>query len=273
MMRRCLLALFITCASVSGLFAVPLDSLVEPAIAAKLRDSGSSITETQIKNPAFKLLPAFPPLGQFVSDVMSALEPDVAVETLYLYKKPASSSEDGSSGGDGWSDAQRTALFNQILALSSLTGIQYYSATRKAMRTFYESSVVIDGPQTKKPLPDPTFEQPPASLAVFARQKDLTFGDNIYRYDFVTTAEAFFFVQENLTALNAGIIPAVGKNKLRSVFAIIDTGDSLLVYAVSLTRAASVPGMGDRIGNSFSNRAEAVLKWFGERADSVFLSK
>jgi len=271
MMRRCLLALFVACASVSGLFAVPLDSLVEPAIAAKLRDSGSSITETQIKNPALRLLPAFPPLGKFVSDVMSALEPDVAVETLYLYKKPASSGEDGSP--QSWTSEQRSALFNQILALSSLSGIQYYSATRKTMRTFYESSVVIDGPQTKKPLPDPTFEQPPEAFTLYARQKDLTFGDNIYRYDFVTTAEAFFFVQENLTALNAGIIPAVGKNRLRSVFAIIDTGDSLLVYAVSLTRAASVPGMGDRIGNSFSNRAEAVLKWFGERADSVFLSK
>ena len=28
--------------------------------------------------------------------------------------------------------------------------------------------------------------------------------------------------------------------------------------------------MGERIGNSFTNRAEAVLKWFVGKADGVF---
>jgi hypothetical protein len=270
MKRKCIFLLLIACAAVPPLFSVPLENLVEPALAARLRSGGgASITETQVKSPVLKLLPAFPELRQFVSGVTAPLDPNVAVETLYLYNKPSSSAEPQ----DGWSGAQRAALFNQILALSTLTGIQYYSATRKAMRTFYESSAVIDDPQAKNPLPDPVFEQPPESLTLYARQKDLTFGDNIYRYDFVTTGGAFFFTQENITALNAGIIPAVGKNRLQSVFAIIDCGDSLLIYAVSLVKAASVPGMGDRIGNSFSNRAEAVLKWFTGRADSVFFNE
>jgi hypothetical protein len=78
------------------------------------------------------------------------------------------------------------------------------------------------------------------------------------------------FVQQNLTAMNAGIIPAVGKNKLRTVMAVIDAGDSLLIYAVSMAKAAPFPGLGERIGNSFTNRAEAVLKWFSGRADGVF---
>ncbi|MDR1868685.1 MAG: hypothetical protein LBQ82_01725 [Treponema sp.] len=258
------LVLLMFFAAVPLIFSITLEELVDPAHAAQLR-SGESVTATQLKNPVLRLLPNSEELRQFTADINAALAPTLAVETLYLYKK----NSDGSS--DNWTEEQRTSLFNHLLSMSTLTGIEYYSASRQTMRTFYESSVVIDGPSTKKPLPDPVFSQPPAKYTLFARQKDLTFGDNIYRYDFISSQDALIFSQENLTAMVAGIIPAVGKNKLRSVLAVIDCGDSLLIYAVSMAKAVSVPGMGDRIGNSFGNRAEAVLKWFIGKADGVFV--
>ena len=261
-MKRSVFFLLIAFAVVSAAFSVSPEDLVDSGYAAQLRSGGASVTEAQLKNPAPKLLPRYAPLQQFVNEALTALAPSVCVETLYLYNKPAPSGS--------WNDTQRAGLFNRMAALSTLTGIQYYSASRKTMRTFYESSQVIDGPQTKKPLPDPVYTVPPQSLTLYAGQKDLTFGNNIYRYDYRSTPDAFFFVQENMTALNAGIIPAVGKNKLRSIMAVIDCGDCLLIYAVSMAKAASVPGMGDRISSSFGNRAEAVLKWFTAGADSVF---
>jgi hypothetical protein len=249
-------------ASVVRIFPAPFEELVGDDYAAQIGSGGVPVTEIQLKNPVLKLLPRHAELRRFVTQAMTPLDPSLAVETLYLYKKPVPS--------DGWNDVQRAKLFNQIMSLSTLAGIEYYSASRSAMRTFYEYSRVIDGPVTRNPLPDPVFPQPPQSLTLYARQKDLTFGDNVYRYDFLTTRDAFFFTQENMTALTVGIIPAVGKNRLRSVMAVIDCGDSLLIYAVSMARAALIPGMGDRIGNSFSNRADAVIKWFTGKADSVF---
>jgi hypothetical protein len=250
-------------------FSDTLSDLTSPALAQKLNSGGGPITEIQLKNPSPVLLPKIDELRRFVGGIQASLDPSVAVETLYLYKKPVSSvSQTGN-----WTSAQRSDLYNQILALSTLAGIEYYSASRKAMRTFYETSAVIDGPATKNPLPDPVFSQPPPEFTLYARQKDLTFGDNIYRYEFRSPEGIFMFSQENITALNYGIIPAVGKNRLQSVMAVIDCGDFLLLYAVSMAKAASIPGMGDRIGNSFANRAEAMLKWFTNRADSVFLSK
>ena len=261
-MKKAFLLLVLVCAAVSAAFAIPLEDLVDPGHAAQLRSDGGLIAETQLRNPAPKLLPRYAPLRQFVTEAQTALGPSLSVETLYIYKKS------GPSGS--WTDAQRTGLFNRLTALSTLTGIQYYSASRDSMRVFYESSRVLDGPQTKKPLSDPVFTAPPQSLTLYASQKDLTFGDNVYRYDYRTTPDAVFFVQENLTALNAGIVPAVGRNKLRSILAVIDCGDCLLIYAVSMAKAAALPGMGDRIGSSFGNRAEAVLKWFTAGADRVF---
>jgi len=259
------LVIFLFFAAIPLIFSEVLEDLVEPANADQLR-SGELVTLTQLKNPVLKLLPKSAELRQFTADINAALSPTIAVETLYLYKKKSSD-----LSADNWTEAQRTALFNHLLSMSTLTGIEYYSASRGVMRTFYESSMVIDSPEKKKPLPDPVFSQPPATHTIYARQKDLTFGDNIYRYDFLTTDDALIFSQENLTAMVAGIIPAVGKNKLRSVFAVIDCGDSLLIYAASMAKAVSLPGMGDRIGNSFGNRAEAVLEWYIGKADGVFM--
>ena len=133
------------------------------------------------------------------------------------------------------------------------------------MRLFYEYSSVIDGPSTKNPRPDPVFPSVPATLTLFARQKDSTFGDNIYRYDYQTNRYAIYFTQENVTGLSYGIIPIIGRGNLRSVMGFYDCGDTLLIYAVSMSNAFSVPGVSDRISSSFTSRAEAVLTWFVDR--------
>jgi hypothetical protein len=259
-MKRKLSVLFLFTFIIPCVFSLPLEELTGPENAGRLRSG--SVSETQLGKTALKLLPVLPELRQFAADSMTALEPTLAVETLYLYKKPGSAAV--------WNDSLRTALFNQMTAISTLTGIEYFSASRNAMRTFYEYSSVIDSPSSKKPLSDPVFEQPPAQYTLFARQKDLTFGDNIYSYDYKATENALFFIQENMTSLSYGIIPAVGKNRLRSILAVIDCGDSLLIYAVSMAKAASIPGMTERIGNSFKNRADAVYKWFTDGADKIF---
>jgi len=129
---------------------------------------------------------------------------------------------------------------------------------------------VIDNPRNRNPLPDPTFATPPETLVLYARQRDLTFGDNTYRFDYRAGTDFFLFAQENLTSMSVGIIPVIGRNRFQMVVAVIDAGDSLLIYAAAMARASALPGMGDRVGNSFNNRLQAVLQWFSEHADGVF---
>jgi hypothetical protein len=249
-------------------FSASLEELVDEAQAAWLRAASEPVTELQIKNPSPRLLPMHVELQSFVRESLRSLEPNILVETLSLYRRPQSSRQ--TSDPTSWNRDEQTGLFNQLLAISTLTGIQYYSESRKAMRIFYESSTVIDDPSKKKPLPDPLFAVCPDSLALYARQKDLTFGDNIYRFEYHTGADIIFFTQENISSMNLGIIHAIGKNKFRSIMAVIDAGDSLLIYGVAMSKTASVPGLGDRIGASFTNRVKAILKWFVGRADRVF---
>jgi len=258
---KCVLFLLIIFLVAMPTFSASLDELVGADRAAVLRVAVEPITEVQQKTPSPRLMPRHGELGRFIADIQKSLDPNMFVETLSLYPKPRAAN---------WDKAEQTSLLNQLTALSTLAGIQYYSESRKAMRTFYESSRVIDNATSKKPLPDPVYAALPDSLTLYARQKDLTFGDNVYRFTFNTGRDYIFFVQENLTTMTAGIFPAIGKNKLHSLIAIIDTGDSLLIYAAAMAKTASVPGMGDRIGHSFTNRAKAILKWFAGRAGEVF---
>jgi hypothetical protein len=244
-------------------FSVSLEDLIGPEQIAAFAAGEEIISGVQLKNPRPVLVPRYGEVRRLVDELMRTLKPGLFAESLYLYAKP-------SGAAPRWTVEERRNLYNETLALSTLSGIQYYSASRKSMRTFYEYSQVIDGPETKRVLPDPAYAAPPRTLTVYARQKDLTFGDNIYKYEYLAGDDFLIFVQENLSSMNVAIITAVGKHKLRSVVAVIDAGDYLLVYAASMAAAASLPGLGERIGNSFTNRAAAVLKWFSGRADRAF---
>jgi hypothetical protein len=263
MIKKNIAAVLAALVLAAPVFGASPEELLEPAQAAALR-SGERPAETQFRNPVPLLLPRHEGVRRIVEDIRQELDPGIMVETLFLYAKPAGSAR------PQWTGAEQTALLNETLALSTLAGLQYYSASRGLMRIFYESSTVIDGPSAKNPLPDPFYSTPPWELVVYARQKDLTFGDNIYRYDYHVLPGALVFIQQNLTSMTAGIIPAVGRNKLRSAVAVIDAGEYLLVYAVSMARAAALPGLKDRIGNSFANRASAILTWFSAQADKAF---
>jgi hypothetical protein len=258
-----ILAVVIAFSGTGRVSGASLEDLLGSAPAAALA-AGERPAEIQFKEPRFLLIPRHERIMQVIEAVRQELDPGIMVETLYLYKKPAG------TGKSVWSEAERLSLYNGVLALSTLTGLQYYSASRQAMRTFYESSQVIDSPSTKKAAADPVYPVLVDKLTLYARQKDLTFGNNIYQYDYYNFPDALLFIQQNLTSLTYGIIPAVGKNKLRSAVAVIDAGDYLLVYAVSMAKAASLPGMKERVGNSFSNRAGAVLNWFTSQADKAF---
>jgi hypothetical protein len=242
--------------------ALSLEELAGPETAAELR-AGKTLSRVQLRDSSPSLAPRHGELRALLEAALAELGTGIMAEALTRYEKPPSASR------PAWSGAERAALFNSVLAISSLEGIQYYSASRGTMRTFYEYSRVIDSPDTRREIPDPRHVEP-LDLSLYARQRDLTFGDNIYEYRYHSGPDSLIFVQRNLTALKKGIITAVGRDKLRSLVAVIDAGDSILVYAVSLARAAALPGLGNRIGNSFTNRAQAILDWFISRADGAF---
>jgi len=267
MKRKMLLAIaFITLFEAiadPGIFCLSLDDLVGQ-IQADALFAGEKPVIAQFKNPNPQLIPRNQNLVNFVEEIKRNINPNVMVETLHIYRKPIMTES------AAWSIEEESSIYNEILALSTLTGLQYYSESRGKIWTLYEISSIIDGPSTKRSLPDPVYTIPQANLTVYARQKDSSFGDNIYQYDFHSIQGAIIFKQQNLTSLSYGIIPAVRKNNLCSVVAIMDIDNYLLVYVALMANTASFPGMKERMKNSFANRADALFNWFSNRADIAF---
>ncbi|MDR0539789.1 MAG: hypothetical protein LBG74_04705 [Spirochaetaceae bacterium] len=237
-----------------------LNEILAPGYEEELAAKGS-ITRNYYEKPELALLPRYEPLIKLLENEFAARMPNITVESLRLYTKPA---------GRAWSKTERAALYNEILALSTLSGIQYYSRSRKKMRTLYEKSEYIDLPETKNPLHDPVYETPPLEIKAFVRQKDLTFGDNVYQYTYYADDHSFIIFQKNSAVVTLGPVPIIDKNNMCSCAAIIDTEKYLLIYMVSFVKAGMIPGLKQQISESVNNRLTALLGWFASRADTVF---
>ncbi|HPS45410.1 MAG TPA: hypothetical protein PK542_13085 [Treponemataceae bacterium] len=174
-------------------------------------------------------------------------------ESLYLYKKknPASTAPG--------SDVPRISAI--LRSLSRLEGVQYYSVSRKKMRTLYEKSYCVEGPKTKARVADPVAGSA-EGLSVYALQKDLTFGEYVYQYSYRQTADTVAFFSQNSEAMNFMVLKLIDPGKLRVSLIVQDLGDYLLVYGLTRADFPAVPAIESRLNASFSNREEAIYEWF-----------
>ena len=259
------IVLFALCIFLAGTeaFAFPLESLLPETQVKELVRSGS-IDRERFDLASLGMIPRYGVLEKLLEENRRSVDPNITVESLRLYKKPSGTQ------AENWTAAERTALYNGIVAISTLKGLEYFSKSRNKMRLLYESSAVVDSPEGKNSRPDPVYRSPPAELSLYVRQKDLTFGDNVYKFSYYSNDSSFIVLQENLSALNYGLVSVVAKNKLKSVVAIFDCGPYLLIYTASLAKASMLPGMKQRAGESISNRANALLGWFTGKADRAF---
>jgi hypothetical protein len=239
-----------------------LQTLLGNETAAKLLSEGEITLSGNDAGPA--LAPRYGPLSTLLAQTMETVRPNVITESLYLYAKPVSWT------GEAWTEEERAAIYNETLALSTLAGLEYYSRRRGRMHVLYESSRIVDEADTKQPLSDPAYQSPPAQLSLYARQKDTTFGDNVYLFTYEANALAFIIKQENVSTITLAFVPVVGKRNLCSVIALLDAGPHLLLYAVSLARVVLLPGIKDQMYVSIGNRTAAFLAWFSGRADIAY---
>lgn len=199
--------------------------------------------------------PQFLPEAKIASSTLSSWKQAKTVfmiENLYLYKKQKTSEK----------DLQK--INNIVHSVSTLEGIKYYSTSRKTMRTLYEKSyAVIAKTSGKKTI----YEKIPDDLKAeeqLVLQKDLTFGEYIYKYSYFAENNGVGFVCENVDKLKYGFISLVAPQEMNVALVVIDLGDYLLAYANTRANFAKLPGISEKLQNSFSTRAEAVFNWFVE---------
>jgi len=251
-LKRTLLGLLALTGIVAPLQALPATAFLDPALAARLLSGEDVRTSSLGKTAALTLAPKHPAAAAF-GPALAAEAPDVVVEAIFLWKHPVVADR----------DKEIVTIYNTLRSIGSLQGIEYWSASRKTMRLFYEYSSLVTGPEDQTPVKDTWLQTLPLlDETLYARQKDLSFGDNRYRIilahgkDYVTQSSV------NLTGMSYGIIPVAGAGAVHVRLLVIPSDDGVIFYAVSTAKATVIPGIRGKLEASFGNRAAAVYAWF-----------
>ncbi len=199
-------------------------------------------------SPTVRLAPAFG--AEIMNDIL-AIDPKIGVEVLFLVDAPAGVIE---------IDAE---LLATMQAITTMEGIEYYSASRDRMRTlFYESYVVADADGSER-VPDPRPTSLSATDQIHIYQHDSSFGRNVLELVYTVNTNAIRLRMRNLTRmLYRGIIPAVGPEELGLNLVVFPLGDKVLFYGNSAANPVSLLGMEARVQRSFYNRLVALYRWF-----------
>lgn len=199
-------------------------------------------------SPSVRFAPAFGP--EILGDIL-AIDPKIGVEVLFLVDAPA-----GVTGIDA-------ELLATMQAITTMEGIEYYSASRDRMRTlFYESYVVSDAEGNDR-RPDPRPTELTETDQIYIYQHDSSFGRNVLELTYTVSGDAIRLRMRNLTRmLYRGIIPAVGPEELGLNLVVYPLGDKVLFYGNSAANPISLLGMEARVQRSFYNRLVALYEWF-----------
>jgi hypothetical protein len=162
----------------------------------------------------------------------------------------------------GEDDLAAVTAANYLLQISTLEGLEYYSASRDKMRTLFVQSFAIEDPDTVKPIEDPRITQVPARGSVYMYQQDKTFGKNRLSLSYEVMPSSIHMVTENITRFTWGIIPLIKPGNLRMHILILISDEFILYYGSFGAKAIRIRLLEDRIFNSFYNRLVALYDWF-----------
>lgn len=190
---------------------------------------------------------------------LEEMEPKVGVEALFLLRERLA----------GDSEAERDlALYNIFRSVSTMEGIEYYSASRERMRIFYEESYAVADPDSREALPDPTVSEIPRRDRIHVYQRDSSFGRNVYTVEYVRREDAYLMSMTNLTRMYYGIFPVVAPENLEIHLTVVETEEGYLFYGACGVNVISLFGLEDRAKDSFYNRIEALYRWFQSRVEA-----
>jgi hypothetical protein len=179
--------------------------------------------------------------------------PKIGVEALFLTPYPGAL--------ENAADPE-LELYNTLRSVSTMEGIEYYSASRERMRIFYIDSYAVEDPDSRTPRRDPVVSSIPTEDTVYVYQRDSSFGRNVHRVTYRYTDGAYQVRMTNLTRMFYGILPLVAEENLDVYLTIVPVEEGIVFYGNSAVRVIGLFGMEDRAQNSFYNRIKALFDWF-----------
>jgi hypothetical protein len=234
-------------------------SLLPPQLRAQLETEGE-LRSSLRGDDAPRLIPQVTARKEIEARIRE-MEFTVGTEVLSVYRN---------TGVDFDTPEARLEIYNILRSMSTMKGIEYYSASRERMRTLFAESYVVAGPEGGKRLPDPVVLEIPAYSRLYAFQEDLTFGENINATEFHYSGDTFLLTSTNLTTMNYFFLPMVKPGNSVTMILLIPEGEEILFYGAVGAHTMRLLGLARSREDSFYNRLKAIYGWFAGRIDATF---
>ncbi len=175
----------------------------------------------------------------------------------------------GFAAGD--MNERQLILYNIMRSVSTLEGLEYYSASRGEMRLLFEESWMIDGEDGKEPLPDPLVSVIPEEDFFYVHQKDKSFANNTQKMSFRASGGVIAANIVNQTPMRyKGFIRVADPGNVQMHLIAVPVEEGILVYGTMSAHTRDVKAFLDRARNSFTNRVIALAGWYKERLSEEF---
>lgn len=192
------------------------------------------------------------PFSTEIRRQLRQLSPNIGVETVYLFEAPNISPE----------SSDMLDLYNLLRELSTIEGIEYYSASRERMRTFFKQFYAVDGPETQNPLPDRPVRTIPDEETLYAFQEDLTFGKNVSRIRYRYNKPFIALSIVNTEKMRYALVPLIQEEDMQMHLLIYVLDGHIMFYGNCAVSTIEFFGLVRKKKESFSNRIEAMYRWF-----------
>jgi hypothetical protein len=192
-------------------------------------------------------------LWKDIEPQLEDMEPSVGVEILFYYPVRPERLDD--------TDFRRD-VYNVLRSVSTMEGIKYYSASRERMRIFYHESYVIEGPENRDRVPDPTVETIPKDSTIHIFQRDSSFGKNVYEARYRYADGTYVLSLVNLTRMYYKVFPVVAPQNVKINLAVMLTERGIVFYGNTAVDVITLLGLQERVQDSFYNRLVAIYDWF-----------
>lgn len=240
--------LWLACA-VFPVYADTPEDLLGKELSQELLEKGE-LRHSFKKNESLTLFPDLPQRDGIVSAV-ARLMPTIGVEYLLLYEPPAETASNSME-----------KMYSSLLAISTLKGIEYFSASRKRMRIYFRDAYIIDSPDGKNRIDDPSAADIPANTKVYAYLHDSSMGRYAAEVEYFYNGDTVVMNITNFTALKQFFIPIVQPGELRTYIALMHFENKILFYGLVYVKTTNFFINLEKNTESFYNRLIALYKWF-----------
>ena len=203
------------------------------------------------------------PFAESVKKQLDSIHPTIGVETVLLLPMPAHirNIEDR--------DTLMLTLYNIMRRVSTIEGVEYYSASRGHMRIFFDQFYAVSGINDPERKEDPLVTTVPETDTITVFQQDLTFGKNYSTLIYKQEDRYISLSIKNLKTMWYGIIPLIGPKHMQIHLIVFPFDDYIVFYGNSGVKTnISLFGIEKSKTDSFYNRIMALFNWFSNQIAS-----